>query len=74
MSGSAPRGRIFFFFFFLTAQRNLTGDWAVGPIPILGKTREVAGAIQWPHREIPKSEMYRPREKCFFQSREAERL
>lgn len=41
MPGSAPRGRNF-----LTAQRNLTGDWAVGPIPILGKTREVAGGIR----------------------------
>lgn len=33
--GSAPRGRNF-----LTAQRNLTGDWAVGPIPMLAKTEK----------------------------------
>lgn len=57
-----PQGRNF-----LTAQSNLIGNRAIGPIPILGKIREVSEG-NWCHivRFLRVTYVSRPREKWFF--------
>lgn len=57
-----PQGRNF-----LTAQSNLIGNRAIGPIPILGKIREVSEG-NWCHivRCLRVTYVSRPREKWFF--------